>query len=202
MIVSELRLTYSEAARPCADAWLIRGRDVRRWVDRLTTFWETLETLALYAIATPSSDNAGPTQPTALFVCAPCRSQPCPPDMAPYTRVQGELYIPGNAELLPALTDADVREAIRYEVAVFHPSAGLIGFLWLFERRSSAARERQLDEAHRKVMTLDRQVETLLTVVKDNTRAINSLELSQRRLIELLDHLGLRRTPGAAPGCS
>lgn len=88
-------------------------------------------------------------------------------------------------------------------LAQFGP-AGLIGFLWLFERRSSAARERQLDEAHRKVMTLDRQLETLLTVVKDNTRAINSLEQSQRRLIDLLDRLGLRQAPGAggAPGCS
>ena len=92
-------------------------------------------------------------------------------------------------------------------LAQFGP-AGLIGFLWLFERRSSTSRERQLDEAHHKVMTLDRQIETLLTVVKDNTRAINSLEQSQRRLIELLDRLGLWHIPGAGagtggvPGCS
>lgn len=71
-------------------------------------------------------------------------------------------------------------------LAQFGP-AGLIGFLWLYERRNSATRERQLDEAHRTTRMLDRQVDSLLTVVKDNTRAVNSLEQSQRHLIGLLE---------------
>ena len=81
-------------------------------------------------------------------------------------------------------------------LAQFGP-AGLIGCLWLYERRSSAVRERQLEEAHRALMARDRQVEMLLTVVKENTRAVSALERSQRHLTELLERW---RTGGGAAG--
>ena len=77
-------------------------------------------------------------------------------------------------------------EALVNVLVQFGP-AGLIGFLWLYERRNSVNRERQLDEAHRTTRSLDRQVDSLLTVVKDNTRVVNSLEQSQRHLIGLLE---------------
>lgn len=73
-------------------------------------------------------------------------------------------------------------------------AAGLIGLLWLFERRHAASRERQLDEAHKQVINRERELHVLLDVVKENTRAINSLESSQRRLIAVLS--GSRHTPG------
>lgn len=65
-------------------------------------------------------------------------------------------------------------------------AAGLIGLLWLIERRHAAHRERQLDEAHQQVINRERQLESLLNVVKENTRAINALQSSQRRLINYL----------------
>ena len=67
--------------------------------------------------------------------------------------------------------------------------AGLIGVLWVLERRHAAHRDRQLDEAHRMVVEHRREAETLLEVVKDNTRAIVSLEAGQRRLAELIKSL-------------
>lgn len=69
-------------------------------------------------------------------------------------------------------------------------AAGLIGMLWILERRASAQRERQLSEAHQRLMSRDREIESLLLVVKDNTVAMKSLEFTQRRLI---DHL--RQSP-------
>ncbi len=65
-------------------------------------------------------------------------------------------------------------------------AAGLIGLLWLHERRHSAVRDRQLEQAHRRLLTREREVNWLLKVLNDNTRAINSLEHSQRRLIRFL----------------
>ena len=65
-------------------------------------------------------------------------------------------------------------------------AAGLIGLLWLMERRQASRREKQIDEAHRRIMNRERELDALLQVVQENTKAINSLEHSQRRLIGVL----------------
>jgi len=72
-------------------------------------------------------------------------------------------------------------------------AAGLIGMLWLHERRSGAQRERQLDEAHRAVRDMAKQRDSLLTVIQENTRALSALERSQQRLIDVLERLWWRR---------
>lgn len=74
-------------------------------------------------------------------------------------------------------------------------AAGLIAMIWLVERRHSATRERQLDEAHQRVTSHQRDLEAMLTVVKENTRAVQSLEGAQQRLIELIEHLSRPRRP-------
>lgn len=66
-------------------------------------------------------------------------------------------------------------------------AAGLIGLLWVLERRAAAGRDRQLSEAHAKLMAQQREVDSLLQVVKENTAAAKALEYTQRRLIEYLD---------------
>lgn len=64
--------------------------------------------------------------------------------------------------------------------------AGLIGMLWLYERRTSAARERQLTEAHTRIIQQREELNALLEVVKENTRVVASLKQSQEHLIKLL----------------
>ncbi len=78
-------------------------------------------------------------------------------------------------------------------------AAGLIGVLWILERRLSMRREQQLDEAHQKMVAQQQQLDAVLAVVKDNTRAINTLEQSQRRLIDLLNRPA---EPGGPRSCS
>ncbi len=75
-------------------------------------------------------------------------------------------------------------------------AAGLIGMLWVFERRHAATRDRQLDEAHRKLVGQERELDALLTVVKENTKAISTLEEGQRSLIDLLNWLRPRHPSG------
>jgi hypothetical protein len=77
-------------------------------------------------------------------------------------------------------------------------AAGLIGLLWILERRHAAKRDRQLDEAHQAILAQHRERASLLTVIKENTQAIIRLEESQRQLMVLLARLRRRGSSTAA----
>jgi len=77
-------------------------------------------------------------------------------------------------------------------------AAGLIGLLWIIERRFGQKRERQLDESHGTIMRQRQELAALLSVVRENTKAISRLEQSQRHLIRLLEHLRRPESPQAA----
>lgn len=79
-------------------------------------------------------------------------------------------------------------------------AAGLIGVLWVLERRHAAARDRQLDEAHRRIVERQREADVLIAVVRDNTRAVASLRSSQERLLDLLHVLMHMDRRGASDG--
>lgn len=66
-------------------------------------------------------------------------------------------------------------------------TAGLIGWMWLSERRESVARERQLDEAHTKLMQERQVVDALLGALRENTRVLGAIEAGQRTLVTLLE---------------
>lgn len=70
-------------------------------------------------------------------------------------------------------------------------AAGLIGWMWLTERRAAAERERQLCELHDRLMQERPQIATLMQVVRENTRALVSLEAGQRALTATLSQLTL-----------
>lgn len=77
--------------------------------------------------------------------------------------------------------------------------AGLIACLWLIERRWAGVREKQLTDAHDRLLEQRVQVEALMRIVTDNTRAITAVEAGQRGLAELLTRLA-RRRGGAREG--
>ena len=54
-------------------------------------------------------------------------------------------------------------------------AAGLMGAMWLWERRTSRQREQQLDEAHTRIMSDRVQLSELMDVVRQNTEAITRL---------------------------
>ncbi len=83
------------------------------------------------------------------------------------------------------------------ELATTHTQfgmAGLIAWMWLTERRDAAGRERQLTEAHDRLLDQRVQLDALLNVVSENTRAVASLEAGQRALSRLVE----RMTPDAS----
>lgn len=68
-------------------------------------------------------------------------------------------------------------------------AAGLIAWMWLTERRASTTRDRQLTEAHDRLTEQRTQLNELVTVIAENTKALTALESVQRRLTDLIDRL-------------
>src|SRR4051812_24628030 len=60
--------------------------------------------------------------------------------------------------------------------------AGLMGAMWLWERRTSRQREQQIDEAHDRIVADRVQLEQLLDVVRQNTEAMTRLASVQEQL--------------------
>lgn len=61
--------------------------------------------------------------------------------------------------------------------------AGLMAWMWTSERRAGADRERQLTESHDRLMEQRTQLEALMKLVTENTRAITSLDAALRAWI-------------------
>lgn len=68
-------------------------------------------------------------------------------------------------------------------------AAGLIGWMWLTERRAAGERERQLREAHERLMQERQLSAAVIETVRENTRTLASLEGGQRRMEAVLDRL-------------
>ena len=62
-------------------------------------------------------------------------------------------------------------------------AAGIMGAMWLWERRSSRAREEQLDEAHARILGDRVQLEQLIEVVRDNAEAMTRLTAGVEQLV-------------------
>lgn len=59
-------------------------------------------------------------------------------------------------------------------------AAGLMGAMWLWERRTSQKREQQLDDAHARILGDRVMLEQLIDVVQKNTEAMTRLAEAAR----------------------
>lgn len=73
--------------------------------------------------------------------------------------------------------------------------AGIMGAMWLWERRTSRVREQQIDDAHARIMADRVMLDQLMDVVKQNAEAMTSLTATQQQLLRTLFPAG-----GAANG--
>ena len=62
-------------------------------------------------------------------------------------------------------------------------ASGLMGAMWLWERRTSQKREQQIDESHARIMADRIQLEQLIDVVKQNTEVLARLCTTQEQLV-------------------
>jgi hypothetical protein len=68
-------------------------------------------------------------------------------------------------------------------------AAGLIAWMWLTERRHSSARDRQLSEAHERMLEQRTALEQLLRVIGENTVALTGVGAGQQRIAEAIERL-------------
>jgi uncharacterized protein YigA (DUF484 family) len=75
-------------------------------------------------------------------------------------------------------------------------AAGLMGALWVWERRLSRLRERQLTEAHERILRDEQRLNKLTHVVEQNTAAIAHFTETQRQIVEAVKELGREMNHG------
>lgn len=61
-------------------------------------------------------------------------------------------------------------------------TAGMVAWMWLSERRAAAVREREIAEAHARLMEQRMHVDALLRVAQETARACAALEAGQRAI--------------------
>ena len=64
--------------------------------------------------------------------------------------------------------------------------AGLMGAMWLWERRSSREREQQLTDAHERIARDEQRLDKLTQVVELNTAAFSRFDEVQRQVVQAL----------------
>ncbi|MFG0329914.1 MAG: hypothetical protein ACF8PN_08455 [Phycisphaerales bacterium] len=69
--------------------------------------------------------------------------------------------------------------------------AGFVGALWWLERRHSAQRERELSEAHERLMRQRVELHELIAVLRENTVSLTSVEESQDRLVDACERIAM-----------
>ncbi len=68
-------------------------------------------------------------------------------------------------------------------------AAGLIGLLWVLERSAARRRDRELTEAHQRVIHDREGLDVLVHLVRQNTQAIAQFAASMRELSRTLERL-------------
>ncbi|MEO6436891.1 MAG: hypothetical protein ABIP55_14180 [Tepidisphaeraceae bacterium] len=74
-------------------------------------------------------------------------------------------------------------------------AAGLMGAMWLWERRTSQKRETQIDEAHARILGDRVAIDQLMNVVRQNAEAIARLCTTQDQLLRELNERDERTSP-------
>ena len=69
-------------------------------------------------------------------------------------------------------------------------AAGIMGAMWLWERRQSQQRDQQLDESHARILGDRVQLDQLIEVVKTNAEAMTRLGTVQDQLVRTLEKKG------------
>ena len=69
-------------------------------------------------------------------------------------------------------------------------AAGIMGAMWLWERRQSQQRDQQLDESHARILGDRVQLDQLIEVVKTNAEAMTRLGSVQDQLVRTLEKKG------------
>jgi len=117
-----LRLEYRNSALRPPAAWLIDGGDAAAWLAEIARWGVDDSRCRLQVLPRSSHDlTAG-----SVLVLTAGQTPAVAPAAAPFGIVAGKIFLPTDAALLPAATDAELAALVSGEAIVFHPALGAI----------------------------------------------------------------------------
>lgn len=119
----QLTLKYQPGTHAQPSAVLLRGNEPRWWLEHIRAWKLRPADMTLLALADASGD-----QIAGLFVVFHDNKTPDPALLPePFVRVGKKMFIPQDAVLQPALTDAELNALCIWDYQLLHPSLGFYG---------------------------------------------------------------------------
>ena len=121
----KLDIKYKESTRNDIAAVFLKGTEPYTWLKEIDTWNISLDDLDFYLI--PEAKNNLISQ--GLFIIfKPNEKLEKLKFLSPYVSVTDNLYIPIHSELTPMVTNEELNKILLYDVQVFYPNLGLIGY--------------------------------------------------------------------------
>ncbi|MCE3227284.1 MAG: cyclic nucleotide-binding protein [Bacteroidetes bacterium] len=121
----ELSLRHIEQSNFLINGAFIRGTDPAEWLRELDRYEVSYEHISCYVVP-KGLDSVSPAGLFVMFHEKPkCRRETV---KFPYRCVGEKLFIPLHSTLFPETSTDELKQLILFDVMVFHPSIGLIGY--------------------------------------------------------------------------
>lgn len=120
----ELQLSYNPQTRHKTGAAFLRGNSPEQWFREINAWQIPLKGLTCFVL--PEHKNT--MTPGGLLVIFGDQVPAAEKISHPYGVINGNLFIPVDATLVPALSPAEMRELLIWHVQAFHPAIGFVGF--------------------------------------------------------------------------
>jgi hypothetical protein len=123
-----LNIIHNTAPHPqkqAAQAAFINSNDPRVWFRELSRFGQSAADWACYAVpeSVQSVAVAG-----VFVVVEKADLEHISPHLTWFYRIGTQLYVPMNAELDPSVSEAELAKMLNFNVQLFHPTIGFVGF--------------------------------------------------------------------------
>ncbi|NHA06341.1 hypothetical protein G7092_21205 [Mucilaginibacter sp. HC2] len=120
----QVTLRYNEYGKhPLAGAFLA-GALPAEWFRELDSWKVDLRSLTCFVMPGSIDDDSG----SGLFVIFGAHQPPEALVRYPYGQIADKLYVPIQADLWPVVSEDELKGLLLWDIQVFHPSIGLVGF--------------------------------------------------------------------------
>ncbi|RVU02897.1 hypothetical protein EOD41_02870 [Mucilaginibacter limnophilus] len=121
----ELQLKYKESQGAPAMGAFIPGSSPRDWLTEIGSWKVPLATLRCFVMPASLADN----RTSGLFVVFAAKILPDPSKLRhPYRLTADRLFLPVQASLYPPIDTSELKALLLWDLQVFHPVIGLVGF--------------------------------------------------------------------------
>ena len=120
----ELKLSYTEGNKQIIAGAFVPGVSAADWFQELNRWQTDISEMRCFAMP----QNINNTECIGLFVIFGKQQPPIDKLRYPYSPAGNKLFIPFNAELKPVVSTDELDALLLWDIQVFHPVIGLVGF--------------------------------------------------------------------------